>query len=781
MTYSYASVVFLSVFSVSLSFVSPVRAEAPIASYIFPAGGQRGKTVDVRVGGLFLHGKCGFEMLGTGVEADKECKAVPTRWLEGPLLPLPESQQPEDYPKDLANQMRIAADAPLGARPWRLWTSQGATPSLKFVVGDLPEIVEDETSSQPTPVTLPVTANGRIFPRENIDIYTFDAKKGQTVCCEVTAARLGSPLDSRLEARDARGQRLAENDDHFGSDSFLRFTAPADGKYSVHIHDVQYRGGPAYVYRLTMTAGPYLERVYPLGGRRGSTVKLECAGSGLPATAEVALAGDAPHDLAYRLVLDGQTTNPFLLDVDDLPEHLETEPNDTPDKAMRIALPAMLNGRIDKPGDIDCWSVPFKKGEAVEFDLRGQRLGSPLHGVLTLCDEAGKELARAEADGPAADPLLRFTAPADGVYCLRVADRFRSRGGPAFAYRIRAALAPTADFRLTLATDAVTLPRGGQFPLRVTAERLGNFADAIAFDIDGLPAGVTASGTIPAKQTQGTITLKADATAKIQAIRLQVRGKAKIGDQEALRVAALATERGQPEIDTVLLGVALPTPFKIVATHDMRWAPRGSVHRRTYRLERTGYDGPLEVSLADRQARHLQGVVGPVATIPAGAKEFEYGVQLAPWMETGRTCRVCIMAVATVKDADGSEHVVSFSSTQVNEQIIVVVEPERLNLEASRASVVAEAGHAVEVPIRVARGKGLSGPVTVALHGPLPKGVSAESVTIAADKDRGSITLRFSANVRASLVLRATLMDNGQSVIAEANVDVVPPVPGRQP
>src|SRR5262245_25890363 len=117
--------------------VTPARADPPTASYIFPAGGQRGTTVAFRVGGLFLHKSCSFEMLGPGVEASRQLQRVPTVWFEGPLLPLPESQQAEDYPKDLAGQVQIAPDAPLGLRYWRVATSQGAAPALKFVVGDL--------------------------------------------------------------------------------------------------------------------------------------------------------------------------------------------------------------------------------------------------------------------------------------------------------------------------------------------------------------------------------------------------------------------------------------------------------------------------------------------------------------------------------------------------------------------------------------------------------------------------------------------------------------------
>src|SRR5262245_16940765 len=158
-------------------------AEPPVASYIFPAGGQRGKTVPVRVGGLNLLSRCGFEVLGQGVATAPRLERANTIWLEGPLLPLPDSQQAEDYPKDMAGQVKIAADASLGVRYWRVWTAQGATPAMKFMVGDLPEIVEQEIAGDPVPVEvrLPVTINGRIFPREDVDIWSFKAKKSQAI------------------------------------------------------------------------------------------------------------------------------------------------------------------------------------------------------------------------------------------------------------------------------------------------------------------------------------------------------------------------------------------------------------------------------------------------------------------------------------------------------------------------------------------------------------------------------------------------------------------------
>lgn len=772
----------LSALLVTLLAACPGRANPPVASYIFPAGGQRGQAVNVRVGGLFLHGQCPFEMLGPGVEANPLLKRTKTIWFEGPLLPLPESQQAEDYPQDYAGQIRIKPDSPLGLRPWRVWTAQGAAAGpVQFMIGDLPEVVEQEIDGDPVPVEvrLPVTINGRIFPREDVDIWSFTAKKGQTITGEVHAARLGSPLDSYLEVIDPQGRRVAENDDTFGADSLVRFTAAMDGQYQVRIRDVNFRGGPAYVYRLTVTAGPYVERVYPLGARRGSTTTFTPTSQGLPhGPVSIAVPADAPENYAHHLTADGGQTNPFFLDVDDLPEYLETEPNDEPGQARPVALPAVLNGRIDKPGDVDFWTFPARKGTVYQFEARALALGSPLHAVLAVTDASGKELARADAAAPGKlDPVLRFTAPADGSYFLRVASLFPSRGGPAYAYRLRAQVEAAPDFRLRVADNVLTLNRGGQAKLKVLVERTAVPAP-VQLAVEGLPPGVTAAKVqIGAGQGAADLTLKADASAKIQVSRLTIRGGMTVNGRTLTRTAAWQGPRGCTPVDTVLLAVALPTPFKIVGGYDMGWAARGTVAHRRYRVERNGFTGPLEVRLAERQARHLQGVTGPVIQVPADATEFDYPVQLPPWMETGRTCRVCVMATGVVKEPDGTEYTVSFSSVQPNEQLILVIEPGRLNVEAERRSFLAIPGKTLTVPVRVARGKALQGPVKVELvvasH---LRGITADPILIPADANTGALSVRIgpdlSRPINLPLLVRATVTDHGEPVVAETTLDV---------
>jgi hypothetical protein len=737
-------------------------ANPPVASYIFPAGAQRGTKVNVKVGGLFLHQKCGFEMLGPGVTAPAFLTRTKMTWFEGPLLPLPDSQRQEDYPKDMAGQLAIAADAPLGLRTWRVWTSQGATPSLKFVVGDLPEIVEDEIDGDPlpVPVTFPLTINGRIFPREDVDIYAIRAKKGEAIRCEVNAARIGSPLDARLEVRDANGRRIAEADAN-GSDSALSFTAPADGDYFVRIDDVRAQGGQAFVYRLTIIAAPFVERVFPLGGKRSSTFDVEVTGQAIPAKTSIAIPKEAPTSFLHSFSVRSKPCNPIALDIDD---HLEfIAPRDL---AKTITPPAILNGRIEKPGQIDEWKWQAKKGEMWEFELRAARLGSRLDGVVTICDSQGKPLTKAEAT--AADCTARFAAPADSVYVVKVQDRFQSRGGPEYAYRLRIVPPPRPGFRLTLATDAVTLPRKGTAKLKLNVERINGFKEPITLEVKGLPAHVTFSpAVVAANQAAVDLTFKAEEQAKIDVSRLIVEGSPRKAD----------SARGAS--GPLLLAVALPTPFVIKGEYDMGFAPRGAVHKRKYKIERNGYDGPLEISLADRQARHLQGVEGPTITVPAGVSEFTYAAYLPPWMEMGRTCRVCVQGVGVVKDADGSEHRVSFSSVNQNEQLVAVVGPGVIALEAERTSFRAEPGKQFAIAVKVQRGQGVEGPVELELVTPShQRGLTAAKTTLAAKEDRGQLIVtcadKLTGPFNMPVIMRATLMRSGEPIVAEVKLDVQP-------
>jgi hypothetical protein len=710
-------------------------ADPPVAMYLFPAGGQRGTTVKFHAGGLYFNQSCSLEMIGRGVDATPVVRRTESPWFEGPMLQLPESQRQEDYPRAMAGNVKIAKDAPIGDRYVLVRTAQGITSPLRFVVGDLPELIEDEIDGEPIPVAVstPVTINGRIFPREDVDIWAVKLQKGQPLSVRVDADRIGSPLEARIEVRDASGQLIAEADASPGKDPRVQLTAASDGVHQVRITDARADGGPAFVYRLTL-----------------NTVNESIAES-----------------------------NTKLVRESDVPD---------PVRGNFLSGASVGGGTIATAGEVDRWSFSGRKGESLEIQLMANRIGSPLLGVLAITDSNGKELARTETGtAPASiDPTLKLSVPADGIYFVTVQDRFRNRGGARYTYQVTIAR-PIPDFDLRFTTLSATVERGKQIPLKIQARRHGSFNGPIAIRVEGLPAGVTIAKdvVIPAGQPGVDIPIKADTTAKVDGSRLHIRGTGMVSlapfSSMFIPVTQTATWAEDPCVDQMRFAVAVATPFKIAGDFELKLIPRGTVHSRKYRIERNGFNGPIEIDLADKQARHLQGVTGPKFVVAADKSEFEYPITMPSWMDTGRTCRVCVMGTATIKDADGTEHVVTYSSREQNDQIIAVVEPERLGLRIERPTVLVEAGKLVEVKFDVRRGEGLKGGATVEVLVPRGmKGVSADSIKIGADAESGSIKLQFAADVRGPfpmpLTMRATVNDHrGLPVTAERTLELVSP------
>jgi hypothetical protein len=762
-------------------------AEPPHASYIFPAGGQRGTKVAVKIGGHFLHERATFEILGAGIGGPGEIHRTETTWFEGPLIKQPASQQSEDYPKDYAADIDIAADAEPRVHFWRVWNAQGITPAMKFVVGDLPEVVEDEIEGEPiaTPVTLPVTINGRIFPREDRDAWTFGAAAGQSVTCSVAAAEFGSPLAARLEVRGPDGQPLAEATSDAQGRVQLRFTPAETGQHAVHVHDVQAGGLQHYVYRLTITSGPWIDAVYPLGGRRGSELTLHTVGQAIPGNsltvqlpAEIGVAEVVPR---FTAGADGTRSVPttLMLDVDDLPEQPEAEPNQDEATATAMAFPSVANGRIEPPGDRDVWKLTLAKGQSVQLSLKAGQLGSPLAGVVIVRDAAGKELAKSAWLDQQKDVELTLIAPADGDYFVEVHEQFPSRGGPAFAYRLRAAQ-QAPDLDLLLAADGVAVDIGGSKNVEVKVLRRSGFKAPLTLHVEGLPAGVTCDEVkVAANADKVTLVFKAADNIPVVTSLLRVIGRAEVEGKLLERIAHVASRPGEPPLGHLRLVTTLKTPFKFTALYDFRYTPRGTTLKKRYVIDRGGYEGPLVAQLADRQGRHLQGVTGPVVTVPAGATEFEYTLFLPPWMELGRTSRTNLMLTGEIKDAAGTAHKVCFTTRDQNEQMIALVSPSLLRIIAEKPSLLVQPGTQAVVPIQIKRDRIFTSPLRLELVLPAHvRDVSAEPLVAPADAQTASIEIRFGSApgpLNMPLLIRATAEREGEPVVAETVVELVLP------
>lgn len=160
---------------------------------------------------------------------------------------------------------RIAMPNEAGVSPFSVRFKGLQSNEVLFAADDLPDRFEKEPNNQPAgaqAVTLPIVINGRIASQDDDDVYRIEGRGGQQLVAEVSARRLGSPLDSILKLTDAAGKRLAISDDcedkgagltTHHADSCLATVLPADGEYFLSIGDTQHSGGTEYAYRLRIS------------------------------------------------------------------------------------------------------------------------------------------------------------------------------------------------------------------------------------------------------------------------------------------------------------------------------------------------------------------------------------------------------------------------------------------------------------------------------------------------------------------------------------------------
>jgi hypothetical protein len=133
-----------------------------------------------------------------------------------------------------------------------------------FSISPLPsgfEIEPNNQVSQAQVITNNRIIDGVIGSPGDQDCFSFCGRQGDEKTIEVTARRLGSPLDARLEVLDAQQNVLAVNDDvedkscgllTHQADSRIRIKLPQTGACFVRLSDLQSKGGDEYAYRLAI-------------------------------------------------------------------------------------------------------------------------------------------------------------------------------------------------------------------------------------------------------------------------------------------------------------------------------------------------------------------------------------------------------------------------------------------------------------------------------------------------------------------------------------------------
>ena len=704
---------------------------------------QRGSTQQVTLKGDALGGITTVLITGSGMSATPVAPSAPPVTLEGTGGGL--SSAPANSGQSLTLQCVVAADAALGSRELRVAGPDGVSNPLTVQLSDLLEIADPKTNNTQASafwMPLPAAISGVILTNTESDFFRFKAEAGKTLLFDVQANRSGSPLDANLILRDKDGKELQRSEDVHGLDPFIEFTPTADGDYLLELHDLRFHGGNDYRYRLVAGRLPYLESLFPYGGKRGTSVELQWIGKNLQGveTLPLQIASEAPLGRQeVRAKTPQGFSNPVSFEVGDLEESAEVEPNNTPDQAQNLTLPRVINGRIGAEKDVDIFRFKAAADQKWVIEVRARSLGSRLDALLTLSDTNGVVLQRNDdAAGP--DARIEFDAKKDGEYRITLRD-LTQRGGDRFGYRMifqSPDLKP--DFGVRATGGRFRVVRGGSVAIRCEVDQRNGFDGLVRIEPEALPPGVWAPPLILGPGTSsGWWVISANADAPLGYTGLKANG---VGDHQGKPVSH-SVQFSEMAWLTVLPAVPFDlsvAPASLLAEQNANTALEVRVNRRE------NFDGEIRILAED-----LPGVSIPAVTLPSGQSRSRLQLQVSQNGEAGIR-PVMVRAEALVKGKTVSTHATApvpltvqpipmFLTAMLPGSPFFRTDPVRLSAVALPDGTQSEANQ-TQFVVKVDR-RGLNGEIELRLED-LPKGVQAQVLPILTNKTEATIQLKAS-------------------------------------
>lgn len=700
------------------------------------------------------------------------------------ILPIPiASQKVEAGATDqrVSIAVTLPKETPPGIYPLRLANDRGISAAALVGVDDLPERPMAEDAG-----LLPVALNGAIGGATVLRTQ-FQGKKGQRVVVEVEARRLGAAFEPVIELLDPRRVPVAWGGGSLPLAGDCRIDAilPADGAYSVELHDTVYNAGSPGFFRLKIGDFSYADLAYPLGGRAGAKMAVQLLGKVPSAAAPTVDLSTERRIAAATLPPGAGLTGPApKIFVDELPEYVE-QPREK-FNIPSLATPVAINGRLGLTGEEDRYRLLLTPGDRLRVELFAHRAGSPLDGLLSIVNDAGQPLATNDDQPGALDPGFDFVVPAGVTSALLVVGDLHRRGGERFVYRATIAPLDRPDYSLTIFDARRQAPLAGSTLIRVRAQRKG-YNGPIKLRLIPAPDGLQIAGdVIPAGATDTLLSLTGFGLEPTQTV-LTIVGES-MGIEPPIRRTALRPDSPAGTVQPWIrsdIGVAVTPPGPI----GILWSPLESklpsgwqiiAHARVSRAR--GVTGPIRLSLLTSQ-------IAP--RLPDGKEDVGKTIRVegTPIIAADRTEGTATIIVpsnlaATPFDLALQAELLSDDQKQV--RAVATSESRRFDLSAalgvglsSANKLVARAGEGPTGSLAgsIERRFGFTGAVTLSLVG-MPADSLTPEMTVPAEQTTFNFPIAFPfgqaagalANVR--LMARATLDPNRVLASNEVPLDI---------
>jgi hypothetical protein len=769
--------------------------KAPGLGYAYPPAIPIGTTSQVQLGGFdftadmewFVHDSQA-RIKSTGLPGDY--LLVPPPYWSGPRTSTPAMP----IPREVAAGIVVDRAAQPGFFRFQVANANGSSSTALFYLSDSPEIVEARSRDFPQSLPpLPIAVSGRLSRLTEVDRYTLRADRDGLISLDLMVRRLGADFHGVLQVHDSAGTQIADLADTEGFDGGVTFAARQGETYTISLHDVDFRGDRAYVYRLAATRGPRVLCTIPAAGKRGTTRPIAFVGlgvaTGTPTIESVRQSVSFPADPTRKShihLLKGPGGDVEVsIPVSDLDE-VERDPAATaaPGVPVAVAAPAAVTGRFSADSADHVYSWRAQKGESWKLALQSSGIGSRVDVALAVFGPDGKPLGECDDLPGTTDAELVIRVPANGEYRCSVRNLSSRTGTADRVYRLQIQR-EADDFALNV-PQQVNLPLGGKAEVALHTVRSGGFDAAITITVEGLPAGVRTTGelVIPAGKNECRVVLESAPGAAVVARPIRFRGTGKttsgLVSHDALALAAGSLCPRWPEehrIPQVLLALTMNAPLEVRVVereiqHDVH---RGTTFPAELEIVRkNGFMGNIRVEMSAQQARYIQGIHGSIIDVPAGAKRVFYPCFMPEWLGTDLTERIVVHGVAAVPDPTGK---VRYLTKPGDCRITMIMEGALLKLTAEAPERAIHPGESVGVPVRISRSAKLPVAATVALQVPdeVAGLLRADPLVLGPDRDQGTLSIRSTSNPRLegpwSLRLKATALHQGRwPVISQADL-----------
>lgn len=515
----------LSFFANSTAWSQAVCLPLPRLLTTMPMGGQAGTELDVVISGENLENAGALVFNHAGIVA---------------------SQKLDDQGAVVPNQYRvtIAESCPSGIYEARIMSRLGISSARAFSVDLLPESTQkspNTTLDNAMELKVDSICNGATSPKA-IDHYFFHATQGQRYVVHCLSRGIDSKLDPVVIVGDANGRDLVV--DRRGDT--IDFVAEVDGKHVIKVHELTFKGGAPYFYRLVLRE---LQREEPLPT--------------FASTRTVSAFSWPPIGIA------------------ELAPHAELEPNNDSQSVQKITLPFDVAGSFFPAADVDCFEFDAKQGEVWWIEVASERLGRPTDPSIIVqqvkksdTNEVVTDVAEFNDiaspmkpssngyaydgppyDGGTLDIIGKLEIKEDGLYRLQLTDLFGgTRNDARNRYRLIIRQA-APDFALAAwglhmelrngdrnaLSKPISLRAGATVALEVVVVRRDGFDGDIQLSMSGLPEGVTAAGLkIPSGKSRGIMLVTAAANAPYGFSNASFVGTSTINSQVAQRPVQMA-------------------------------------------------------------------------------------------------------------------------------------------------------------------------------------------------------------------------------------------------